>query len=311
MAVELGRSGIRVSPVGIGTWAWGDRLVWGYGRSYTDADLREAFQAAVGAGLTFFDTAEIYGWGRAERLLGEFMGGGAGVTVATKYLPFPWRLSRASLLKALRASLRRLGLRQVDLYQIHWPYPPLPVETWAEALADAVEAGLTRAVGVSNFSAPQMRRAYETLARRGIPLASNQVEYSLLHRRPERDGVMAACRELGVTLIAYSPLAMGVLSGKYSPERPPPGLRGRRYSPTVLKRLQPLLGLLREIGQAHGGKTPSQVALNWVLAKGALPIPGAKSARQVRENAGALGWQLAPDEVAALDAATQASPLPG
>ena len=309
--MELGRSGIRVSPVGIGTWAWGDRLVWGYGRSYTDADLREAFQAAVGAGLTFFDTAEIYGWGRAERLLGQFMGGGGGVTVATKFLPFPWRLSRGSLLRALRASLRRLGLRQVDLYQIHWPYPPLPVETWAEALADAVEAGLTRAVGVSNFSAPQMRRAYETLARRGIPLASNQVEYSLLHRRPERNGVMAACRELGVTLIAYSPLAMGVLSGKYSPERPPPGLRGRRYSPAALKRLQPLLGLLREIGQAHGGKTPSQVALNWVLAKGALPIPGAKNARQVQENAGALGWQLAPDEVAALDAATQASPLPG
>jgi aryl-alcohol dehydrogenase-like predicted oxidoreductase len=192
----------------------------------------------------------------------------------------------------------------VDLYQVHWPSPPMPVERWAEALADAVEAGLTRAVGVSNYNAEQLRAAHAVLAKRGIPLASNQVHYSLLHRAPERDGVLAACRELGVTLIAYSPLAKGVLTGKYTPEHPLPGLRGRLYN-RRLAELQPLLTRLREIGAAHGGKTPAQVALNWLICQGTVPIPGAKNARQVESNLGALGWRLTPDEVATLTALSE------
>lgn len=308
--VGLGQSGVRIPPMGVGTWAWGDRLMWGYGRGYGEADLRGAFEAALRMGVPFFDTAEIYGRGRSERLLGAFMAEAAGdgrnaVVVATKFLPFPWRLRRASLLRALTASLTRLGLRRVDLYQIHWPFPPVPIETWMDALAEAVESGLARAVGVSNYTAAQMRRAYEALARRGVALASNQVEYSLLHRRPERNGVLQACRELGVTLIAYSPLAMGLLSGKYTPAHPPPGLRGRRFGPAYLKRLQRLTGLLREIGEAHGGKTAAQVALNWVIGRGAVPIPGAKSARQVEDNAGALGWQLTAEEMEALEVASE------
>jgi aryl-alcohol dehydrogenase-like predicted oxidoreductase len=225
------------------------------------------------------------------------------VRVATKFVPFPWRLRKQNLLDALRASLDRLGLKQVDLYQLHFPFPPIPIETWMDGLADAVQAGFARAVGVSNCSVEQMRRAHAALAKRGVVLASNQVEYSLLHRAPECNGLMQACREMSVTLIAYSPIRKGVLSGKYTPENRPTGtFRGSLANRDYLARVQPLITLLREIGQAHGGKTPSQVALNWVMCKGALPIPGAKNVRQAQENAGALGWQLSESEMAALDA---------
>jgi len=302
----LGHSDVWVSPIGIGTWAWGDKLLWGYGRGgYTDADLQAAFQAAFTAGITFFDTAEVYGSGTSERLLGRFIGeANANVIVATKFLPFPWRLRRADLLNALRRSLERLGLKRVDLYQMHWPLPPVSIERWMEAMAEAVESGLTRAVGVSNYNAAQMRRAHAALARHGLPLASNQVQYSLLARAPERNGLLAACRELGVTLIAYSPLAKGTLTGKYTAQNPPPGPRGRRYPRQWLARLEPLIGLMKGIGQAHGGKTPSQVALNWAMCKGTVPIPGVKNMRQAEDNIGALGWRLTDAEVRALETLT-------
>lgn len=307
--VTLGSTDMQVSALGIGTWAWGDRLLWGYGRGYGDADLESAFQVSVAAGIDFFDTAEVYGRGRSERLLGRFIRAmGRPVVVATKFMPYPWRLRRKSLLQALRNSLARLGMGQVDLYQTHWPLPPVPIETWAEALADAVEAGFTRAVGVSNYNLDQMRHAHEALARRGVPLASNQVHFSLLRRDAERSGLLAACRELGITLIAYSPLGQGLLTGKYTPQNPPPGVRRLRNRPGRLVRLQPLIALLHDIGQAHDGKTPAQVALNWVMCKEALPIPGAKNRRQAEENVGALGWHLTTEEVAALDAASGQCP---
>lgn len=299
--VLLGKTDVRVPPLGLGTWQWGDSMFWGYGKGYAEGEIRAAFEASLAAGITFFDTAEVYGRGRSERFLGRFIAGRRdGLVIATKFMPLPWRLGKGQLLAALRKSLERLELRQVDLYQIHWPFPPRPVEFWADALADAVQAGLVRAVGVSNYSADQMRRAHAVLAKRGLPLASNQVEYSLLHRGPERTGVLSACRELGVTLIAYSPLAQGLLTGKYTPENPPPGFRGRRYRGERLARIQPLIGRLREIGAAHGGKSPNQVALNWLICQGAIPIPGAKNARQAQENAGALGWRLTESEMAEL-----------
>jgi len=169
-----------------------------------------------------------------------------------------------------------------------------------DGLARTVEKGLSRSVGVSNFNQRQMARAVQALHARGIPLASNQVAFSLLNRSPERDGVLASCLALNVTLIAYSPLAMGMLSGKYTEDNPPPGIRGRRYPPSRLRAMAPLIEALRRIGQSRD-RTPSQVALNWVICKGAIPIPGAKNALQAEENAGALGWRLSADEVAELD----------
>ncbi len=288
--------------MGVGAWSWGDRIVWGYGRGYGKSDVRAAFDASRAAGLSFFDTAEIYGMGRSESLLGEFLRQRQdGILVATKFFPFPWRLRRADVIRALRGSLRRLGLPRVDLYQVHWPYPPVPVRSRAEALADAVELGLTRAVGVSNYDRSQTQETHRILVGRGLGLASNQVEFSLLERSPERTGLLETCRQLGVKVIAYSPLAMGLLTGKYSVSHPPPVVRRRSFARVDLARLALLVDALREVGQGHGRRTPGQVALNWVMAKGAIPIPGAKNAEQARENAGARGWSLTLEEVRDLE----------
>ncbi|MGA2194547.1 MAG: aldo/keto reductase [Bryobacteraceae bacterium] len=307
--IPLGKTDIRISPAGLGTWQWGDRAMWSYGATHTDRDIHEAFRRSIEGGINFFDTAEVYGKGRSEVLLGECLremapaASGVPAVVATKFAPWPSRLRGSALLQALRASLARLGLRRVDLYQIHFPFSVVPVAVWANALADAMEAGLTRSVGVSNYSAAQMRQAHEVLSRRGIPLASNQVEYHLLNRKVERNGVLQSCRELGVTLIAYSPLAKGLLTGKYTPQNRPPGMRRYTVGGGRLRSIQPLLGLMREVGQAHEGKSPAQMALNWLICKSAVPIPGAKNSRQAQENAAATGWRLHAAEIAALDAA--------
>ncbi len=301
--LRLGQTDILLPPLGVGTWQWGDTLVWGYGKGYAEPELRAAFEASIQNNITFFDTAEVYGFGRSERFLGQFIReSGRPVLVASKFFPFPYRLSAKSLNRALQGSLRRLGLPRLDLYQIHWYTPLLSIEALGNALADAVEMGLVRAVGVSNYSREQMEQMYRVLERRGVPLASNQVKYNLLERDPETNGVLQACRDLGVTLIAYSPLAMGVLTGRYNAQNPPPGTRGRLYRREVLARLAPLLQRMSTIGAAHGDKTPAQVALNWLIAKGTVPIPGAKNARHAASNAGALGWSLTEDECAELEA---------
>ena len=302
--VPLGQTDLRVTPLGLGVWQWGDTMMWGYGKGYGDADLRPVFDATLDAGINFIDTAEMYGRGRSEMLLGQFIqqtGTRDQLVIATKFAPLPWRLSSGRLVHALRESLNRLGLSRVDLYQVHFPYSPVPVEMWMEGLAAAVEAGLTSAVGVSNYNPSQTVRAHAALARHGIPLASNQVEYSLLDRKPETSGLIKVCRDLSVTIIAYSPIAKGVLTGKYTPNNIPPGMRRRIYNQKYLTSIQPLIGLLNEIGQAHDGRTPAQVSLNWLMRKGAVPIPGAKNLRQAQENLGALGWRLTEEEVARLD----------
>jgi aryl-alcohol dehydrogenase-like predicted oxidoreductase len=292
---------LHAAEMGLGAWAWGDRTVWHYGRGYTDADIAAAFHASLAAGINLVDTAEVYGAGRSETLLGRrIQETDQPVLVATKYLPFPWRLKSRSVVSALQGSLKRLGLEKVDLYQIHWPTPITPIEVLAEGLAMSVQAGLARAVGVSNFNKNQMQRAYTVLAKYNIPLASNQVEYHLLDRRIEKYGLLDRCQELGIRVIAYSPLAKGLLTGKYSPENPPPSARGNT-SKKYLQELQGLVSLMSEIGQGHGGKTPAQVAINWTICKGALPIPGAKTEAQAVENSGALGWRLTEDDVRALD----------
>ncbi len=292
---------LQVIEMGLGTWAWGDRLVWQYGRGYQDEDLRQAFTVSLAEGVRLIDTAEVYGSGRSERLIGQFAREtDQAVLIATKFFPWPGRLGREAVPAALKRSLQRLGLEQVDLYQIHWPSPLMSIETMMEGLVLCVERGLARAVGVSNFNASQMVRAYSALARRNVPLASNQVHYSLLNRSVEKNGLLARCHELGVRLIAYSPLEMGLLSGKYTPQNPPPGSRRLTYMP-ILGKIPLLLKLMTEIGREHGGKSAAQVALNWCICKGTLPIPGAKTAEQARQNAGALGWKLSEEEVARLD----------
>ena len=293
--------------MGLGTWAWGDRSTWGmdgYDPSYGFDTIRGAYARAIAAGVTLLDTAEMYGNGESERIIGRLLREDTAnrdrVVVATKFMPFPWRVPLArALMKSLRASLERLGLPFVHLYQIHGPISFRPARAVAAALAAPYRAGLVKAVGVSNYSEGEMRAIHGALAAEGIPLATNQVEYSLLRTMPETSGLLRACRDLGVTLLAYSPLAMGRLTGKYGVANPPPGKRN--FSAFPMAEIEPVVAELRRIGAAHGGKSPAQVALNWVMCKGAVPIPGAKNASQAEQNAGALGWALVADEVAALD----------
>jgi len=303
--ITLGLAGPAVVPLGIGTWAWGDKLFWSYGNDYGEAQVREAFIAAVEAGITFFDTAEVYGPGVSEELLGKFIQEtGKSVQIATKYGPLPWRLTAQSVSDALTASLKRLRLEQVTLYQVHWPFSFLmSQEILLNALADEVQRGRIAAVGVSNYSAQQMREAHQILAARGVPLAVNQVRYSLLSRQIESQGVLDTARELGVTILAYSPLAQGLLTGKYRADKPPSGARrfNSRFSRSGLEKITPVISLLQQLGEKYQ-RTLAQVALNWLIAQeNVIPIPGAKTAEQARQNAGALGWMLNPEEVAQLE----------
>jgi aryl-alcohol dehydrogenase-like predicted oxidoreductase len=295
---------LNTAEMGLGAWAWGDRALWNYGREYNDIDIAAAFNVSIAAGINLIDTAEVYGNGRSEILLGKFIEASKQpVLVATKFFPFPWRLSAKSVVRALQASLARLGLDRVDLYQIHWPPYLVPVELYAEGLALTMKSGLTRSVGISNHNKNQMQRVYTILAKYNIPLASNQLEYHLLNRRIERSGLMDRCRELNVKIIAYSPLAKGLLTGKYSPDNPPHPSRGST-SKEFLHSLQDLIQLMTEIGKNHASKSPAQVALNWTICKGTLPIPGAKTEAQANENSGAIGWRLNENEVEALDKAS-------
>lgn len=290
--------------MGLGAWQWGDRMVWQYGQGYGDEDVHKAFQASVLEGIRFVDTAEIYGSGRSERLLGEFIKKtDQPILVATKFFPFPWRFRKKTLTRALQASLERIGVESVDLYQIHWVSLTMSTDLLMEGLVECVKSGMTRTVGVSNFGQTRMLAAYSALARQNVPLASNQVHYSLLSRGAEKKGILARCKELGIRMIAYSPLEQGLLTGKYGVSNLPPGTRGGHYA-KLLPKIQPLIKLLTEIGQDHGGKSNAQVALNWVICKGALPIPGAKNEEQAQQNTGALGWKLTDDEVARLDEAS-------
>ena len=311
MDIKLGQDGPSVTPLCIGTWAWGDKLFWNYGSDYDDKQLKEAFQAALETGTTFFDTAEVYGFGQSEEFLGQFMQQtDKPVQIATKFGPAPWRFTSQSVADALTASLKRLRLDRVTLYQVHWPFTFLiSQETLINALADEVKRGRIEAVGVSNYSAEQMRQAHQILADRGVKLASNQVRYSMITRQIEYNGIFDTARQLGVTILAYSPLAQGLLTGKYTPDssEKPTGARrlDTRFSKEGLQKYTPVISLLRQLAQKHD-RTVAQVALNWLIAQGnVVAIAGAKTAAQVRQNAGVLGWKLTDDEIAQLEQVTR------
>jgi aryl-alcohol dehydrogenase-like predicted oxidoreductase len=302
---------LNIAPLGVGAWAWGSTRLWGYGKGYDRSDVGAAFRASMAEGVTLVDTAEMYGNGASERIIGEILreGGFEGrPVIATKFAPLPYRFSAVTLLKAIDKSLERLGIETIDLYQIHFPNPIFKINSLMDALAETVKAGKVRRVGVSNYGADQMKRAHDRLASHGVSLASNQVEYSLLQRAPETNGVLETSRDLGVTLIAYSPIAQGLLTGKYGPggDRPSGLVRraGTAFGEKNLTKVEPVVNILREIGEAHD-KEPAQVALNWlIMQRNTVPIPGAKNEHQAHQNAGALGWEMASEEAEKLNLAT-------
>lgn len=313
MNATLGKSGLQVPQLGVGAMTWGNArglarfhpAKTAYGGPQGKEDEKSAFEAGLALGINLYDTAAMYSGGASERRLGDLINGQK-VLIASKF-PGTLFFHTESFPKELGASLARLGRSYIDLYQHHFPSERISIPQLMNLMADALEQGKIKAIGVSNYSARQMRDAYTALARRNIALASNQVEYSLLHRQPETDGVLEACRELGITLIAYQPLAMGALTGKYLNGNTPRGLR--RFMPYFRGKdqatVRSVVDLLKGIGGRYG-KQPSQVALRWLLEKeNVLPIPGAKNAAQVTSNAGALDFHLSADEVEVLDNASR------
>jgi aryl-alcohol dehydrogenase-like predicted oxidoreductase len=290
--------------LGIGTMAWSRSRMLGYGHKLGLDEIRPIFTAALASGIRFFDTAEAYA--QSEKLLGKLLRETDQVPfIATKYAPWPWRFSRRALIGALDRSLSRLGLDRVDLYQIHMPVGFVSQAKLWESLAEVVESGRARYVGVSNYPADLMRRAHAALAKRSIALVSNQVEYSLVKRAPEVNGQLEACRELGIHLIAYSPLGRGVLSGRYSPGRSPADSRRffNQFKNEELERVLPLIQSLKAIGEKVQ-KSPAQVALNWLSRQPmVIPIPGANQVEHVRSSAGSVNWSMTEEEANQIDRA--------
>ncbi|XP_010442932.1 PREDICTED: pyridoxal reductase, chloroplastic [Camelina sativa] len=310
---------LSVSPMGFGTWAWGNQLLWGYQTSMDD-QLQQAFELALQNGINLFDTADSYGTGRlngqSERLLGKFIkdsqvlkGKQNEVVVATKFAAYPWRLTSGQFVNACRASLDRLQIDQLGIGQLHWStanYAPLQELVLWDGLVAMYEKGLVRAVGVSNYGPQQLVKIHDYLKTRGVPLCSAQVQFSLLSMGKEQLEIKSICDELGVRLISYSPLGLGMLTGKYSSSKLPTGPRSLLFR-QILPGLEPLLLAQREIAEKRG-KTMPQVAINWCICKGTVPIPGIKSVRNVEDNLGALGWKLTNDEQLQLEYAAKESP---
>lgn len=303
--------------MGCGTWAWGNQLLWGYNESMDD-QLQAVFNLCVSNAVTLFDTGDSYGTGRlngrSELLLGrfnrEYVGSGKeNICIATKLAAYPWRWTRQSMVKACKSSAQRLG-RNVDLVQMHWStanYAPWQEGGLLDGLGDLYEQGLVKGVGLSNYGPKRLKQVQKKFAERGVPITTLQVQYSLLSTYPVTQlKLKDLCDELGIKLIAYSPLALGLLTGKYSEQGPlPKGIRGLLFR-QILPGMRSLLACLQEVAESRN-KTMSQVAINWCICKGTIPIPGAKSVEQARENIGALGWQLDGNEIAELDrAATNA-----
>ncbi|KAF7830771.1 pyridoxal reductase, chloroplastic [Senna tora] len=310
---------LSVSPMGFGTWAWGNQFLWGYQESM-DTELQQIFNMAVDNGVNLFDTADSYGTGRlngqSEKLLGRFIrefqeqkGGRGEIVIATKFAAYPWRLTPNQFVNACRASLDRMQIEQIGIGQLHWStanYAPLQELALWDGLVAMYEKGLVRAVGVSNYGPKQLLKIHDYLKARGVPLCSAQVQFSLISMGKDQLEIKNICDSLGIRLIAYSPLGLGMLTGKYSPSKLPKGPRGLLFR-QILPGLEPLLGSLREIASKRR-KSMSQVAINWCISKGTVPIPGVKSIKQAEENLGALGWRLSSEELLQLENAAEESP---
>jgi aryl-alcohol dehydrogenase-like predicted oxidoreductase len=303
---RLGRSEFEVTAIGLGCmqFAQGTGVTGLVYDNLDQATITAVVHAALAGGVNWFDTAEMYGRGVSERALTTALkenGVAPGdVVIATKWAPLLRRAS--SIERTIGDRIAALQGYPIDLHQIHEPYSSLsPIPAQLRAMARLARRREVRAVGVSNFSAKQLRRAFELLQAEGVTLASNQVQISLLHRNIERDGLLATARELGVTLIAYAPLNSGVLTGRFHED--PARLRsvsrtrrlmGRNLSPKGLARTAPLIDELRVLGKAYGVSV-SQVALNWLVTyygETVVAIPGASKPRQAEESAAVLDFEL-------------------
>ncbi|CAM9372301.1 unnamed protein product [Chrysoparadoxa australica] len=354
------------NEIGVGTRAWGDESMGFVGDprkrpkagEFNPADLQMAYNTLVEAGVTFFDTADVYGCKSikehmsSEQLLGRFGEENyeERAQVATKYTPVLWtnlkaggglRAGRRAVANALQQSCDRLGVAYVDLYQLHFPFPYIGgLSAIAEGMSRARDRGLCRAVGVSNMNAAQVRDFHDKLSKWDVPLASNQVEFSLINQDSYEDGTIAECKRLGIVVIAHTPLAKGLATGVYTAANPTGGKTGApKYSYKDLAPLMPVHQALADVAKLVSARlsedeeapvrkrciiqsmhsaspelfphchvdtlscqvTTTQVSLNYIRAKGIVPIPGVTSRAEAEEVAGCLGWRLNGEEVEALD----------
>ena len=306
--IEAG--GVRVSAIGVGCWQFGSSD-WGYGKKYGETTAVEIVHTALDLGVNLIDTAEAYARGASEAIVGRAIAGRRDdAFVATKVTPAAPTATRVA--EHGRQSALRIGVDVIDLYQIHWPNPVFPIRPQMDGMRALLDDGIIRNVGVSNFNASRWASADDAL---GLAVLSNQVHYSLLHRKPDRGGNVKYAQENDRIVIAYSPLEMGVLGGKYSAEHPPPGVARARSPlclPENLARAEPLLDAVRRIAAAHEA-TPAQVALAWLIrTPNVVAIPGASSADQLRHNVAAADLDLTDDEAEELAAESDAfTPING
>jgi len=301
-------SSVNVPPLAWGAWSWGDSGTWHW-RDEEMPALQAAFRLAVSSGCTFIDNAQAYGSGRSEEIMGDLIRNHSGgvprsdLQIQTKWYVVPATKDNLlhpvdAPLKYLKESLERSKLDYFDCYLVHGPIHPQSISNVAKGLAKCVDEGLTKAVGVANYSVEKMLEMQAELAKYGIPLATNQCEYSILRRRPETEGMLEACTKNGIVFQSYSSMGQGRLTGKYSSKNPPP--KEYRFSSYPMEEIEPLLEVMKQIASNHG-VSMAAVALNWNIIKGAIPVAGVRKEEQVKDNIKCFGWRLSNEEVKSLD----------
>ncbi len=302
----LGKADIEVSPIGIGVmmWAGGKGIIWGRMPAIPDETKNTLIKEAYEGGVNFFDTAEMYGSGHSESSLAAALTVNSiedkDVVIGTKWRPFPRRAR--NMRKSIKDRIKHLHPYSIDLFMIHLPYSFSSIKTQMNEMISLVQSNKIQSIGVSNFSEDQMREAHEVLEKHGIPLAANQVHYSLLRRNIERNGILNAAKELGITIIAYTPLGQGLLTGKYHAN---PTLLEKKFfffrrgAKKRLEKSTQLIETMIEIGKSYNA-TPSQVALNWLITyngETVVAIPGATKLGHAQESSGAMTFQLNQSEM--------------
>ncbi|KAJ9655628.1 hypothetical protein H2198_005526 [Neophaeococcomyces mojaviensis] len=304
-----GSKDVEVPLISWGAWPWGDTSTFHWSDSELPA-LREAWKKCLENGMTFVDTAQVYGTGRSEEILGDLIRNHSPgvdrsqIIVQTKWLPHVTDAGTNALhpidapVIQLRKTLERMNLSYIDCYLVHGPIHISSIKQAAKGLAKCVEEGMTKAVGVANYSVDDMLKMKDALAEYGIPLATNQCEYSILRRLPETEGMLEACKRHGIVFQSYSSLAQGRLSGKYTKDNPPP--KEYRFSSYDMEHIEPALDVLRSLAQKYNVSIAA-VALNWNMCKGAIPVVGIRKESQAVENMQAFGWRLTKEEITELD----------
>ncbi|MEI7980005.1 MAG: aldo/keto reductase [Bacteroidota bacterium] len=309
---NLGKSDLKITPIGLGCWQFSKRsnLAGKFWPSLDDGMIMDIVRISLEKGINWFDTAEVYGNGASEKILAKSLarlGKKPGdIVIATKW--WPMFRTASSIIKTIDERLAALNPFPIDLYQIHQPFGLSSVISEMEAMAGLVGAKKIKYVGISNFSAEKMSIAWETLQKSGINLLSNQVQYSLLNRKIETNGVMETAKKLGITIIAYSPLAQGLVTGKFHDNPELLKYIGfRKYSsmfkPQGLEKSRPVTDLVKKLALKYE-VTPSQVALNWMIhfhGETVVVIPGATRVRHAEENTGAMNFRLSAEDMRLLD----------